>query len=92
MTLRERLYEHHSKEEIEKYFSEIFEIDGVKYKRSEDEMEDGDEVFFILKNPNSRIPFGTKGKIASMWYDRVEYLGTEYVIWGNETAKLVPIK
>ena len=71
---------------------EIFEIDGKKYKRSKEPLKDGDEVFCILKDSESKVPYGTKGFIASVWYDRVNYLGNEYVIWRNETAKLEPIE
>lgn len=69
---------------------EIFEIGGIKYKRSPEPLKDGDEVFCICKNPV--VPYGTKGKITSVWYDRVEYLNSEYVIASGETAKLIPIK
>lgn len=91
MNLRQQLSQRGSQEEVEKFFSEIFEINGVKYKRSEEDLKDGDEVFCISKHPNSKVPFGTKGKIVSMWYDRVEFLGTEYVIWHNQIAKLIPL-
>jgi len=70
---------------------EIFNIDGKKYKRSDEPLKDGDEVYCILNHPNSKIPYGTKGKITSVWYDRVEYFGKEFVIWENETAKLIPL-
>jgi hypothetical protein len=70
---------------------EIFEINGVKYKHSTEPWKDGDEVFCIFDHPDSKVPYGTKGKIVSMWYDRVEFLGNEYVIWRNQTAKLIAI-
>ena len=45
---------------------EIFEIEGVSYKRSKDKLKDGDEVFWILKDdPLSNIPYGTKGFVVS---------------------------
>lgn len=70
---------------------QIFEIEGVKYKRSSEPLKDNDEVFCICTDPSSKVPYGTKGFIASVWYDRVNYLGNEYVIWGHETAKLIPV-
>ena len=69
---------------------EIFIIDGKRYVRSPEPLRTGDEVYCILKE-NSNVPYGTKGKITSIWFDRVEYNGREYVIWGNQTAKLIPL-
>ena len=70
---------------------EIFEIDGKKYIRSKEPLKDDDEVYCIVKDERCPVPYGTKGRIASVWYDRVEYNGKEYVIWGNETAKLIEL-
>lgn len=68
---------------------EIFIIEGKKYIRSTEPLRDNDEVYFIYKGNDAKIPFGTKGFIESVWYDRVNYLGNEYVIWLNQTAKLI---
>ena len=75
---------------------QIFEINGIKYKRSQKPLNDNDEVYCISKEGKISaadiiVPYGTKGKISSVWYDRVEYNGVEFVIWPHQTAKLEPI-
>lgn len=70
----------------------IFEINGIKYKRSKDNVKDGDELYVILKADSIRegckTTYGDKGKL-DMWYDRVIFPnGEEFVYWSDEFAKL----
>lgn len=69
----------------------IFNINGKKFIRSKEKLRDGDEVYCICIHKDSKIPYGTKGHIVSMQWDRVSFLDQEFVIWHDQTAKLIEL-